>query len=165
MKKSFYIIIALWLVLIASFILNLSLPFVFGREILLKTVPVDPRDLLRGDYVILNYEVAQVPKDFDYKNYSPIKNVLYAVLETDENNVASLKYMTTDKPKVGLFLAGKPSRCPGWFNNSRCVRFGIESYFIKEKTGYEFENATRGNLVKVVVDKNGKARVKGLVKQ
>jgi hypothetical protein len=29
-----------------------------GREVLLKVEPVDPRDLLRGDYVILNYEIS-----------------------------------------------------------------------------------------------------------
>jgi uncharacterized membrane-anchored protein len=32
-----------------------------GREILLKVEPVDPRDLLRGDYVRLGYEISQVP--------------------------------------------------------------------------------------------------------
>jgi hypothetical protein len=29
--------------------------------ILLQTRPVDPRDLLRGDYMILNYEISRVP--------------------------------------------------------------------------------------------------------
>ena len=30
-----------------------------GREVVLKNVPVDPRDLFRGEYVILNYEKAK----------------------------------------------------------------------------------------------------------
>ena len=30
-----------------------------GREIVLETEPVDPRDLLRGDYVILNYAASR----------------------------------------------------------------------------------------------------------
>jgi uncharacterized membrane-anchored protein len=34
-----------------------------GREVLLKVQPVDPRDLLRGDYVRLGYEAAQLPRD------------------------------------------------------------------------------------------------------
>lgn len=29
--------------------------------ILLETVPVDPRDLLRGDYMILSYKISRVP--------------------------------------------------------------------------------------------------------
>mgnify|MGYP001598691262 CR=1 FL=1 len=34
-----------------------------GTEIKLKTLPVDPRDLLRGDYVILSYPISTIPKD------------------------------------------------------------------------------------------------------
>ena len=34
---------------------------VSGRLVLLETRPVDPRDLLRGDYVILNYKISDVP--------------------------------------------------------------------------------------------------------
>ncbi len=36
-----------------------------GQSIRLRTVPVDPRDLLRGDYVILRYQISQVPPDAD----------------------------------------------------------------------------------------------------
>jgi uncharacterized membrane-anchored protein len=32
-----------------------------GVEVLLKTSPIDPRDLLRGDYVTLNYDISRVP--------------------------------------------------------------------------------------------------------
>ena len=30
-----------------------------GQEVVLQTVPVDPRDLLRGDYVILRYDISR----------------------------------------------------------------------------------------------------------
>ena len=33
-----------------------------GTDIKLKTLPVDPRDLLRGDYVILSYPISAIPK-------------------------------------------------------------------------------------------------------
>ena len=32
-----------------------------GSEVTLQTRPVDPRDFLRGDYVVLNYEISNVP--------------------------------------------------------------------------------------------------------
>ena len=32
-----------------------------GREIVLKVEPVDPLDLLRGDYVRLGYEISSIP--------------------------------------------------------------------------------------------------------
>lgn len=34
-----------------------------GVDVVLKTVPVDPRDLLRGDYVILAYDISTIPGD------------------------------------------------------------------------------------------------------
>ena len=30
-----------------------------GSEVLLQTRPVDPRDFLRGDYVVLNYQISR----------------------------------------------------------------------------------------------------------
>ncbi len=33
-----------------------------GQVILLETQPVDPRDLLRGDFVRLNYKISDVPR-------------------------------------------------------------------------------------------------------
>ena len=32
-----------------------------GQEVVLSVEPVDPRDLLRGDYVRFGYEIAQLP--------------------------------------------------------------------------------------------------------
>ena len=44
-----------------------------GKVILLETRPVDPRDLLRGDYLMLNYKISDVPA----KLFSPpVKNDL-----------------------------------------------------------------------------------------
>ncbi len=32
-----------------------------GRDVLLQVRPIDPRDLLRGDYVVLGYDISQLP--------------------------------------------------------------------------------------------------------
>ena len=32
-----------------------------GTEVTLQTRPVDPRDFLRGDYVVLSYEISSLP--------------------------------------------------------------------------------------------------------
>jgi uncharacterized membrane-anchored protein len=34
-----------------------------GKVILLRTAPIDPRDLFRGDYVRLNYEISRIGVD------------------------------------------------------------------------------------------------------
>jgi len=38
-----------------------SMPLFFGKTILIRVVPVDPRDLFRGDYVILSYAFSRTP--------------------------------------------------------------------------------------------------------
>lgn len=34
-----------------------------GSRILLETKPIDPRDILRGDYLILNYDISTIRRD------------------------------------------------------------------------------------------------------
>ena len=164
MKKYAYIIICLWLFIICGFVLSQEIVLRTGKEVLLKTIPVDPRDLLRGDYVILNYEIAQIPrgKDIGYNK------TVYVNLYTDSNNIAHVKSITGLKPSEGLYLKGKTGRCNTsipLFKSGKCVNFGIESYFVKEGTGRKLEDDLRdGALVRVVIDKYGRSKVKGFIK-
>ena len=151
MRKKFFIILWFWIFIVIVFVVFQNLILNTGTEILLKTVPVDPRDLLRGDYVILNYEIAQLPRANDYKK----DETVYVVLEPDDKNVAHVLNISKHKPQHGLFLKG---------HVGRTIKFGIESYFVEEGTGKELEQNLRdGTLVRVVVDKNGAAKVKGFL--
>ena len=58
-SKSFVLIGCLWLSIIAAFVVTKEYTLRTGAEILLKTRPVDPRDLFRGDYVILSYDISR----------------------------------------------------------------------------------------------------------
>jgi uncharacterized membrane-anchored protein len=41
-----------------------------GREVALQTRPVDPRDFLRGDYVVLSYDISSCScRDWSSKTY------------------------------------------------------------------------------------------------
>lgn len=70
-----------------------------GDEITLQTVPVDPSDVFRGDYVALQYEAEQVPidlvdkgiKDKWEKEYNPIQ--VYVTLEKRTMCLLQLKYL------------------------------------------------------------------------
>ena len=60
-----------------------------GMTVYLRTAPVDPNDLFRGDYVSLNYEISQVP----LKEVFPAgeKEVIcYTVLKKGENDLYGL---------------------------------------------------------------------------
>lgn len=165
MKKSSQIIIVLWILIITAFTLLNEIPFFFGKEVLLKTIPVDPRDIIRGDYVTLNYEISEI-KDRSYK----YNDTVYVLLKEDEYNISRASGVFKRKPKEGTFIKGKvKSRCSGstiFTRRGRCADFGIESYFVKEGQGRILEQDLRqGTLVKVIVDRNGNAKIKGFKKE
>lgn len=140
-----------WIFIVIAFVISQKLVYYTGTEVLLKTVPVDPRDLLRGDYVILNYEISERPRSGEFQN----DETVYVVLEPDKDNVAHALNISKQKPSNGLFIKGRVGRT---------IKYGIESYFVKEGTGRILEkNLRNGTLVRVVIDKNGNAKVKGFI--
>lgn len=74
-KRIIVILIAcLWVAVAAAFIFSKQIILKTGKTILLETLPVDPRDLLRGDYVVLSYKIGtlesdKIKKDKGYYRY------------------------------------------------------------------------------------------------
>lgn len=69
----------------SGFILYKEYTLRTGTEVILKTEPVDPRDLFRGDYVVLNYEIStldleEIPVEDPYFEYN---DRIYLVLELE----------------------------------------------------------------------------------
>ncbi len=124
----------------------------------MKTVPVDPRDLLRGDYVILSYEIGQ---DERVRNLIKEENLtdgdsIYFILNKDENEVGSLSDISLNKPEAELFVKGKVDQT-SWGRNN--LELGIGKYFVPENRGREVERL-RGQLnVLVSIDEYGTAKI------
>lgn len=134
-----------------------------GTQVILKTRPVDPRDLLRGQYVALMYDISTVdiskaPPDFN--NFSR-GDTVYLGLEETAGGVWQGAALSREMPKYGIFIKGiienKSSR-------ALSVKYGIESYFVNPEDAYALESQARmGNLyMKIIVDKAGKAVVSGV---
>lgn len=145
----------------------------FGEEITLKTVPFDPTDLFRGDYVELSYEI-EVVKESQIKNYE-INNKsdygqrtdMYAVLK-DDGDVYILDYITKDRPDGGIYLRCEVYAYYGFRGDNNLVEvdYRINRYFIKEKTGTELEEAARkGQLLGKVKVYKGRGILVGIVKE
>lgn len=158
-KTIFFLILAAWLAIIIGFIGYKQYTVSTGEKILLKTAPVDPRDILRGDYVILNYEISrldlnEVPQDAG--NFSKT-GVFYLVLEKGEKYWQP-KRIAKERPKEGeLFIKGTIESI---HLNRVSATYGIESYFVPEGRGTEIEQEMRGRDsasvdVEVYVDKYG----------
>ncbi|OFZ52959.1 MAG: hypothetical protein A2428_08405 [Bdellovibrionales bacterium RIFOXYC1_FULL_54_43] len=144
-----------------------------GRIVFLQTLPVDPRDYFRGDYVRLGYEISQLNKESAQKAFGsePVKKGtrVYTVLEQNPEGVAEFVKMARKKPESGLFIAGRvnhPSGLRHGFNEMN-VFYGIESYYVQQGRGKAIEEKMspgpiRHSLeVEVAIGKNGTAVLRG----
>jgi uncharacterized membrane-anchored protein len=134
-----------------------------GKVILLETARVDPRDLLRGDYLILNYKISDVPtnlfsppvtKDLprDTKVFvalAPTTNRFYVVVKVSTNEFI----LSADEVLLKGKYAGGRWNSP---TNSVHVEYGIERFYVAEGTG----NPTGKLTAQVMVPASGHGRVK-----
>lgn len=180
-KQIFYLTIVFWLLIFSGFILYKEYTLRTGTEILLKTEPLDPRDLFRGDYVILNYEIStldleEIPAEDPYFEYN---DRIYLAL-TLEDGYGVPKKIYRNSPDDELYIKGTVKQLIyDWEEDEDGliaeeprvkelqVEYGIESYFVPEGRGIEIERqqwtGEEGVDVKVVVDKYGNAVIKSLL--
>jgi uncharacterized membrane-anchored protein len=142
-----------------------------GREIVLSIQPVDPRDLFRGEYVRLGYDIARVPMRL-LEGPAPARNdPFYVTLEKSGETWQAIR-IARDMPRETsadrIVLKGRSSQrwpaAPGP-NATLWVRYGIESYFVREGEGRRLENLVRDKKMaaRIAVDGRGNAAIKGLV--
>ena len=156
-KKIFLVIGVFWLVILVGLVGVKEYTLRTGTEVLLKLRPVDPRDLFRGDYVILSYDISSVNvKEAGEFNTN---DTIYTLLRLNEN-VAEFAGTSRTKPTNGLFIAGNVSSARA--TNLR-VTYGIESYFVPEGEGLKIERSRRDMYAKIVIDSSGRSVVKSLV--
>ena len=161
-KKIFIVLGFFWLVLLGGFIGFKEFTIKTGQEVLLKTLPVDPRDPFRGDYVVLRYDIGRI--DLSKIPGAPLFNAndaIYAEIEKGSDGYGKLVSLSKTAPTGKLFIKGVVK----YANSSNIqAEYGIESYFVPANKGYAIEQK-RGNGVdaKVSVDTFGNAIVKTLL--
>ena len=131
-----------------------------GDTVLFRVIPVDPRDMFRGDYVILRYEFSNIsPAGGDIYAAESAGREIYVTLVADSDGRHwSANSATFERPASGRYMKGKVAG-PG------NVEFGIESYFVQEGKGKEYEEARTAHRLSAVValTEDGEARLKDLV--
>jgi len=145
-----------------------------GRTIYLRTAPVDPRNLFRGDYVRLNYEISTVPigKFIDrFKNKEGRKGQkIYVVLKEGPNGLYEIDHARTEKPDTEFYITGRLPQLhrfeqPG---SPVAINYGIEAYFVQQGKGRSIEDrrGRRNDIqvpleIQLAVGSNGTAVIKG----
>jgi uncharacterized membrane-anchored protein len=150
-----------------------------GQEARLELTPVDPRDLFRGDYVVLNYRIGTVNVPLDATTAFTRGQQVFVTLRPDANNMSRAVAISAERPPVtgdDIVISGfvtSPSTCMLSDTGARdCklgtravgVRYGLENYFVPEGEGKKIEQTARGRLeVVAAVAPSGQAAIKRLL--
>lgn len=142
-----------------------------GAEVLLKTAPVDPRDFLRGDYVILNYDISSVPVQTIAGGIpaEPGELTLWVRLKRQPDGfwtIVESSFQALPPQPETVVLRSLPfySSGPSAIDSIR-VQYGIERYYVPEGEGKPIEEARNdGNVaISVRVSPSGSAQIRSLL--
>lgn len=132
-----------------------------GDKVILKTVPVDPRDAFRGDYVILSYEIsAEAERRMGAASNYTLGDNIFITLNTD-SIPASVKSVSPTRPTNGLYVIGKIKKR----NSTATVRVSfprLAQYYVEDGKGRALEDMRNGELHVEISVKNGEARIVNL---
>lgn len=118
-----------------------------GDIVYLRTMPVDPRDPLRGDYVALDYEINRLPLSMAPASIRDAGvdagTKVYLALDVDERGVAHASDLSLMMPSHGLFLRGRTVGHRDWrwaaSPHQIAIKYGVEKYFVPQGTGLDIE--------------------------
>lgn len=143
-----------------------------GTEVVLRSQPVDPRDLMRGDYVTLSYDISRLP--IPIISGQPLRksglNYLYVVLEKQKDGLWIAKRAQFEPPSdladQQVVVRGEVMAPIQSYdvNSTVAVTYGIERYYVPEGEGLEIEKEQLSGKVDIVLSVNseGVAAVRAL---
>ena len=141
-----------------------------GREVLLKVEPIDPRDLLRGDYVRLGYDISQLsPSQFsgggdkvEPDEFAPV----WVLLRKGADGVFTAIAAARARDQISgaadgdVVIRGEARGLRS--TGSGSATFGIERFYLPEGDGKQIEKDMRERpfFVVVAVADDGTAQIK-----
>jgi len=144
--------VVLQLLVLTGMLAKANYPLWFGNEIRVKTVPVDPRSLFRGNYARLNYEMSRLPKAlFDEGLLLRPGVTVYVRLKQGDNQLYQLADASLTPPSDGVFLKGRISNSHAPYR----VKYGIEAFFAPKEKALKLERELRKTGVAVLMVTDG----------
>jgi uncharacterized membrane-anchored protein len=136
-----------------------------GEDIILETVPVDPTDLFRGDYVTLRYAAEEIPKSLVgeevlNKYQSDFRVTEVFVLLEKKGGVHAPSKVTLEEPEQGLFLKGELQYIDKTMGGEEVafIEYSLDRYYVEDNSGTEWEEASaQGDVLVKAKLKNGYA--------
>jgi|688.fasta_scaffold01576_1 uncharacterized membrane-anchored protein len=142
-------------------------PRITSDRVRFEVVPVDPRDMMRGDYITLGYEFSRLPEDVtliderikSYKtktNFNQKSIDVYVTLKFNlKEDIYKGVFFGSTPPTKGRYLRGK-------LNSNNRIEFGIEAFYLQEGKGTIYEQAIREKklVAEVYLAPDGSAQMK-----
>ncbi|UQN08485.1 GDYXXLXY domain-containing protein [Deinococcus sp. QL22] len=145
--------VAIQLLLVGGLLSPAVLDSFGAQEIMLKTAPVDPRDLLRGQYLTLGYGVSRVQPGPDVK----AGQLAYVPLQKGSDGLWTGERAVSLRPGAGVFLRGRVQ----WSSGGQVtLNYGIERFYLSEEAArVEEGQGAAGLRARVRVSPSGRARL------
>jgi len=143
---------------------NAAMPMWTGVEVKLKTVPVDPRSMFRGNYARLRYDISRIDQDhLTAIEQDNMRNgeVVYISLEPGVNDLYEFSSASLQQPDSGVFIRG---RIESEYGEVYRVNYGIEAFFAPKQEALDLEKRLRkGATAVLMVSADGKAGIKAVI--
>lgn len=151
-KRMIMMVVALSL-LTGAILICLSRPLISGKTMVLSTRPVDPFDIMRGQYITIRYEIGVIPSIPE----ANVGDTVYVALKEDADGVWKYDKAYLNMPSGGDFIQGKISGYNG--NKDMSLTYGIEQYFFERGASF----SARNMRIQVKVGSDGQARISKLL--
>ncbi|WP_027874292.1 GDYXXLXY domain-containing protein [Spongiibacter marinus] len=140
-----------------------------GQSVFLRSMPVDPRDPMRGDYLRLNYAANNIPSHL-YRGLAPLSSLergdsVYTAFES-VGGVAAVTSVSSEPPSSGLFIKGRLTWSPQ--GERLGIAYGLGQLYRQQGRALEMElmqggeeGVPRSLDIELAVDDRGRALIRG----
>ena len=169
-RAAFVVIVVLQLLVLALMIARRVHLLATGERVLLRCAPVDPRSLLSGDYVRLNFAISNFSEQKlarlnagreSFREHDTIYVALEPAVGGAPRRAAAVSHDLTDlRRRFPVVLRGTV-HSEGW-RGGLGVRYGVEEYFVPQGQGLRIEREMGNVAVEVAVARSGESALRRL---
>ena len=153
--------ITLQILVLVGMVATAAMPLWTGTEIRVKTIPVDPRSMFRGNYARLRYEFGTLPEGaLNEAEALRVGEVAYVSLRQGDDGEFEFAEASLERPSDGIFLRGR------LVTNSPPLRvkYGIEAFFAPKERALKLEGDLRdGGTAILMVTDGGRAALRDVI--
>ncbi|MGX2983158.1 GDYXXLXY domain-containing protein [Helicobacter sp. 23-1045] len=124
--------------LIGGVFVNAYLPVLLGVEVKVRAFGYDPRDILAGNFVRLDYGLRLSNDESIAMPRKGIKEIYVSLSDSNNDGIFEFGKKSLQKPKDGLFIKTKQA-----YKYSSELKIGAEKYFAPKDRALEIERKLR----------------------